>query len=70
MPKVQPGVLIKCERTIKIYIKSLNVGKDFIIKDLDEYHLLIKENYLAYIQEEVYKMQDENAYTPIEIIKI
>lgn len=70
MPKIQIGVLIKCEKTIKIFIKNLNQGKDFIIKDLDDYHLLVKETSLSYIQEEVFKMQDENAYTPIEILKI
>ena len=70
MPKIQIGVLIKCEKTVKIFIKTLNQGKDFIIKDLDDYHLLVKENSLSFIQEEVYKMQDENAYTPIEILKV
>jgi hypothetical protein len=70
MPKIQIGVLIKCEKTIKIFIKNLNQGKDFIIKDLDDYHILVKETSLSYIQEEVFKMQDENAYTPIEILKI
>jgi hypothetical protein len=70
MPKFQIGVLIKCEKTIKIFIKNLNQGKDFIIKDLDDFHILVKETSLSYIQEEVFKMQDENAYTPIEILKI
>jgi hypothetical protein len=69
MPKIQLGILIKCEKTIKLFIMNLNKGKDFIIKDLDEYHLMVKESSLSYIQEEVYKMQDDNAYTPIEIVK-
>lgn len=69
MPKIQLGILIKCEKTIKLFIMNLNKGKDFIIKDLDEYHLMVKESSLQLIQEEVYKMQDDNAYTPIEIIK-
>jgi len=69
MPKIQFGVLIKCEKTIKLFIKNLNIGKDFIIKELDEYHLLVKETSINMIQEEVYKMQDENAYTPIEILR-
>lgn len=68
MPKSKIGILIKCEKTIKIYIKQLNQGKDFIIMDLDENHLLIQEKFLQFIKEEVYKMQDKNAYNPIEII--
>jgi len=68
MPKSKIGIFIKCEKTVKIYIKQLNQGKDFIIMDLDENHLLIQEKYLQYIKDEVYKMQDKNAYNPIEII--
>jgi hypothetical protein len=69
MPKIQYGVLIKCEKTIKIFIKNISQGKDYIIKDLDDYHLLVKESAIGIIQEEVYKMQDKNAYNPIEVIK-
>jgi hypothetical protein len=68
MPKMKTGILIKCEKTIKIYILSLERSKEFLIKDIDEYHLMIKENYLPYVEEEVYKMQDKNAYNPIEIL--
>jgi hypothetical protein len=68
MPKIQYGILIKCEPTVKIYIKNLFPGKDFIIKDLDDTHLMVKESFLPLIQEEVYKMQDKNAYNPIEIV--
>ncbi len=68
MPKSKIGILIKCEKTIKIYIKQLNQGKDFIIMDLDENHLLVQEKFLQFIKDEVYKMQDKNAYNPIEII--
>ena len=68
MPKCQHTLLIKCEKTIKMFIKNLNLGKDFIIKDLDDNHLLVKDNFLSYIQEEVFKMQDENAYSQFEIV--
>ncbi len=69
MPKCHYAVLIKCEKTIKMFIKNLNLGKDFIIKDLDDHHLLIKDSALSFVQEEVFKMQDENAYSQFEIVK-
>jgi hypothetical protein len=69
MPKVQNGVLIKCEKTIKIYIKNISQGKDWILKDIDELHLFVKESAINSIQEEVFKMQDKNAYNPIEVVK-
>ncbi len=63
MPKMLPGVLIKTDKSVRIYIKNLNSGgKNFILKDLDENNLFVKENDVAYIQEEVYKMQDRNSY--------
>ncbi len=68
MPKYISGVLIKCEKTIKIFILSLPGSKEFVMKDLDDYHLIIKETALGLIQEEVFKMQDKNAYNPIEIL--
>jgi hypothetical protein len=67
MPKCQTGVLIKCEKTIKIYILSLERAREFLLRDLDEYHLMVRESFIPYIQEEVYRMQDKNAYNPIEI---
>jgi hypothetical protein len=68
MPKMIAGVLIKCEKTIKIFILSLERAREFLLKDLDEFHLLVRDNYISYIQEEVYRMQDKNAYNPIEIL--
>jgi hypothetical protein len=63
MPKMLPGVLIKTDKSVRIYIKNLNSGgKNFILKDLDENNLFVKESEVAYIQEEVYKMQDRNSY--------
>jgi hypothetical protein len=68
MPKCQTGTLIKCEKTVKIYILSLDKAKEFLLKDLVANHLMVRENSLNYIQEEVYRMQDKNAYNPIEIL--
>lgn len=68
MPKLNYGVLIKCEKTIKVFIKHLDKERNIIIKDLDDHHLLIDEKKLAYVQEQVYKMQDDNSYKDIEII--
>lgn len=63
MPKMLPGVLIKTDKSVRIYIKNLNSGgKNFILKDLDENNLFVKESDVPYIQEEVYKMQDRNSY--------
>ena len=36
--------------------------------DIDENHLFINEKYLNFVKDEVYKMQDKNAYNKIEIV--
>lgn len=47
MPKLSFGILIKCEKTIKLYIQNLDKDNTIILKDLDEHHLLIEEKKLS-----------------------
>jgi len=45
MPRAIRGVLIECDRAIKAIIVHIDSeNNDFIIEDLDETHLFIKEN--------------------------
>lgn len=68
MPKTRTGVLIQCEKTIKMFIQMLDKKEKIILLDLDDCHLLVDEKKLLYIQEEVYKMQDKNSYEEIQIV--
>ena len=68
MPKLSVGILIKCEKTIKLFIKNLDKDNTIILKDLDDHHLLIEERKLAYVQQMVYQMQDDNSYKEIQVI--
>ena len=64
MPKMLPGSLIKTDKSIRIFIKNLNNsnGKNFILKDLDETNLFVKESEVQNINEKVYEMQDNYSY--------
>ena len=68
MPKLSVGILIKCEKTIKLFIKNLDKDNTIILKDLDDHHLPIEERKLAYVQQMVYQMQDDNSYKEIQVI--
>ena len=68
MPKLSVGILIKCEKTIKLFIKNFDKDNTIILKDLDDHHLLIEERKLAYVQQMVYQMQDDNSYKEIQVI--
>ena len=69
MPKLSFGILIKCEKTIKLFIQNLDKDNTIILKDLDEHHLLIEEKKLAYVQQMVYQMQDDKSYKEIQVIR-
>lgn len=44
----KPGILVECEPSIKSIIINIDrQNHDYIIEDLDETHLVIKENMLA-----------------------
>lgn len=75
MPKfIDEGVLITCEKTIKLFIEKLEreSGRNIIIHDLelDDTHLVIKEKELSYVQEQVYLMQDANSKSFNQILML
>ena len=73
--EITPGVLVTCDVPIKAFIKKIDddwrrsgAGRQsFILKDLDETHLLVRPpteefNAVEYIQEKLAKLQENNAY--------
>ncbi|KAK0668816.1 TFIIH subunit TTDA/Tfb5 [Cercophora samala] len=53
MPRAIRGVLIECEPAIKsilIHIDSTQLNNDAIIEDLDETHLMVKEQMVKTLQ--------------------
>ncbi|MCJ1373839.1 TFIIH complex subunit tfb5 [Loxospora ochrophaea] len=47
MPKAVKGVLIECDPAIKAIILNIDQEKhDYIVEDLDEQHLMVKESQL------------------------
>ena len=68
MPKFKHGILITCESTIRLFIKSIDTENKIIIEELDENHILIDEDYLQEVQIKVEQMQDTNSYIPIKVV--
>ncbi len=67
MPKIGKGIFITCEKTITMFIKKINEehGKDIILQELDDTHIIINESKLTLVQDKVFEMQDENSFNPI-----
>ena len=58
-----PGVLIECEPAIKSIIVHLDsINHDFIIEDLDDHHLVVKENMVQVLKQ---KLEDVSLHLPI-----
>ncbi|EGS18652.1 uncharacterized protein CTHT_0052580 [Thermochaetoides thermophila DSM 1495] len=60
------GVLIECEPAIKSIIVHLDsINHDFIIEDLDDHHLVVKENMVQILKQ---KLEDRlrETYRPEE----
>ncbi|KAL8895396.1 MAG: hypothetical protein Q9192_003657 [Flavoplaca navasiana] len=52
MPKAVKGVLIECDPSIKAIVLKIDQDKhDYIIEDLDDQHLVIKESQLPRLKE-------------------
>ena len=60
MPKFKNGCLIKCEKSIRIYLQSLDRAKEIIVQELDENHLIIKESEVKYVKEKLAELQNDN----------
>ena len=49
MPKTTKGILIKTDPATKVFLITLKEA--FIIKDIDEYSLLIEESKFEYVKD-------------------
>ncbi|KAI9855361.1 MAG: TFIIH complex subunit tfb5 [Trichoglossum hirsutum] len=64
MPKAVKGVLVECDESIRAIILKIDaVNHDFIIEDLDDHTLVVKETKLPELkrrlEEELKDTQDE-----------
>ncbi|KAI0164233.1 nucleotide excision repair, TFIIH, subunit [Hypoxylon sp. FL1284] len=61
MVRAIKGTLVECDPSIKSIIISIDSnGHEYIIEDLDENHLVIKDNMVAQLKEELEKRLKEN----------
>jgi TFIIH basal transcription factor complex TTD-A subunit len=68
MVTCEPGVLVACDIPVKQFLLWLDDQQDgprsrFIITDLDETHIFVKEDAIALIRAELNKLYEENQYS-------
>ena len=67
----EPGVLVSCDIPVKQFLLWLddqqeNNGSRFIITDLDDTHVFVKEDAVKLIREELNRLYEENQYSFIK----
>ena len=73
MPRAYEGVLIKTDAALRQYIMHLDeqqqkTGASFVVSsDLDDHHLLVKEEALEMIQQKVEELQNSNSFSRVEL---
>ncbi|KAL8646820.1 MAG: hypothetical protein Q9226_006700 [Calogaya cf. arnoldii] len=67
MPKAVKGVLIECDPSIKAIILKIDQDKhDYIVEDLDDQHLVIKESQLPRLKERLEEVLANTQQMPDE----
>ncbi|KAF2758521.1 nucleotide excision repair, TFIIH, subunit [Pseudovirgaria hyperparasitica] len=67
MVRATKGVLVQCDASIKAIILKIDAGNsDFIIEELDDETLLVKENKLKELQMLLKKQLDDTLKYPEE----
>ncbi|CAL8584710.1 TFIIH complex subunit tfb5 [Xanthoria parietina] len=67
MPKAVKGVLVECDPSIKAIILKIDHDKhDYIVEDLDDQHLVIKESQLPRLKERLEEVLADTQQMPDE----
>ncbi|PBK71467.1 nucleotide excision repair TFIIH subunit [Armillaria solidipes] len=57
------GVLLTCDAAVKQILLAMNERQTFIIEDLDDNHLLIKQEMEYYVRKELEAELEKNTYS-------
>ncbi|KAI0777436.1 nucleotide excision repair TFIIH subunit [Trametes elegans] len=57
------GVLLTCDSAVKQILLSLNEKENFIIEDLDDYHVVIKADEEYRVRRELEAELEKNTYS-------
>ncbi|CUM62548.1 uncharacterized protein PRCAT00000100001 [Priceomyces carsonii] len=68
MPTATKGILVQCDPSIKALIMQIDSKTPGIVLDeLDETHLLIKQDQVQGVKTELNRLLSKNIYDPFEL---
>lgn len=61
------GILVKCDPSIRALILQIDLKRPgVVLEELDETHLLIKNDTVQFVKDELNRMLAVNVYNPFE----
>lgn len=67
MPIASKGILVQCDPSIKALIVQMDIERHgIIIEELDDNHLLIHPDKVAFVKNELNAMLSKNIYNPFD----
>ncbi|KAL6022389.1 TFIIH complex subunit tfb5 [Candidozyma auris] len=67
MPTASKGVLVQCDPSIRALILQLDSkNRGIVLEELDNNHLMIKQDTVQYVKEELNRLLSQNIYDPID----
>lgn len=70
MPTASKGVLVQCDPSIRALILQLDLkNQGIVLEELDNTHLMIKQDMVQYVKEELNRLLSKNIYDPIDGMK-
>ncbi|CCD22514.1 TFIIH complex subunit TFB5 NDAI_0A03570 [Naumovozyma dairenensis CBS 421] len=67
MARARRGALLQCDPSIKALIVQIDAQRsDIILEELDDTHLLVDPNKVAFIKFELNRLLSKNIYNPMD----
>lgn len=70
MPTATKGVLVKCDPSIRALILQIDsTTRGIVIQELDNTHLMIKQDMVQFVKAELNRLLSKNIYDPMDGVK-
>lgn len=68
MPTASKGVLVRCDPSIRALILQIDsTSRGIVLQELDNTHLMIKQDMVPFVKEELNRLLLKNIYDPIDV---
>lgn len=67
MPMASKGILVQCDPSIRALILQIDsTSRGIVLEELDNTHLMIKQDQVQFIKNELNRLLSKNIYDPFD----